>query len=61
MRKCFRSVGASVLRSRDAHHATPTGPGVAVRVVVVPKEKVDDAPLGEPFRVLEKEDAQQVC
>lgn len=44
----------------DSCTTNNAGPGVAVKVIVVPREKVADAPLGEPFRVLTKEAAQQV-
>lgn len=37
------------------------GPGAAVKVVVTPRERVEDAPLGEPFRVLTEEGASQVA
>lgn len=37
-----------------------SGPGVAAKVVVVAKTRVSDAPLGEPFRVLTKQCAEQV-
>lgn len=33
---------------------------MAVKVVVVARERVADAPLGEPFRVLTKDAALQV-
>lgn len=40
--------------------STCEGPGVAARVVVVARNRVSDAPLGEPFRVLTKESAEKV-
>lgn len=42
-----------------APRLTVAGPGLAVRVVVIPKVKVTDAPLGEPFRVLSRQGAEQ--
>ncbi|CAM9168684.1 unnamed protein product [Choristocarpus tenellus] len=36
------------------------GPGMAVQVVFTPMEKLADAPLGEPFRVLARDASQKV-
>ncbi|CAB1120457.1 unnamed protein product [Ectocarpus sp. CCAP 1310/34] len=37
------------------------GSGVAAKVVIIARTRVSDAPLGEPFRVLTKEAAEQVA